>query len=198
MNTDIKKLYEEIYKDKDKKSSALFIKKVEQNLALIEKEYVNEDDIKKSTQILVDYAILLYERSSFKDALNFIGKSISRMEKVGTGKNLLEDKNYEEMIFHRALAYHHLKKRRKAKADFRILIHKFPDNEVYRKWIKYYKGKIFRRLELIFTILLALSITSSIILKPEDGIIDAYAFYAMFISLIGGIISLILRKVITK
>ncbi|MBN2729157.1 MAG: hypothetical protein JXR53_08020 [Bacteroidales bacterium] len=198
MNIDLEKLYEEIYKDKDKKSSALFIKKVEQNLALIEKEYVNEDDIKKSTQILVDYAILLYERSSFKDALNFIGKSISRMEKVGTGKNLFEDKNYEEMIFHRALAYHHLKKRRKAKADFKTLIKQFPDNEVYRKWIKFYKGKIFRRLELIFTILLVLSITSSIILKPEDGIIDAIALYTMFISLIGGIVCLVIHKVIIR
>ncbi|PLW93204.1 MAG: hypothetical protein C0592_06840 [Marinilabiliales bacterium] len=195
MNAELEKLFDALYSDNEAIAPAAFIKIVEKNLNILESEHIAED-LEKAWKILGDYAVYLYERGSYKNALPYLEKIIAEIEKKNNDP--FENELFEELIFHRALANHHLKAKSKAKKDFKLLAQKFPENDVYRKWIKFYKSKIFRYFEIAFTILLAISITFSIILKPEDGIIDSIALYGAFISLFGGIISLILRKVITK
>ncbi|NVN95834.1 MAG: hypothetical protein HXX18_11180 [Bacteroidetes bacterium] len=170
---------------------------MEQNLNLIYNiEYENNEDSIKATQLLGNYAVTLSNTGYYAKSIPYLNQTKKQIEKDFKLKsmNFWEDSLYEELAFVSAITYYYLINYKIAKQEFQSLLKQFPENDRYINWYKACIANKLIKTEWIFAGFATISLIFSLILKPEDGIIDSLAFYFLVISFVGGISTSFLRR----
>lgn len=193
MNSKLEQLYDKIYSDESTKNPRKFIQVIESDLSIIN-VFDAESSNPKLARLVADYGISLAKAGYLKKSISYLERAIKWLESDENVKDLWAEPMYEALIFNRGFVNHKLQNRKKAKADFKILTQKYPDNDLYQNWAKSGADFNYRKVEWIFAGVAMVSIFFSFLLDKEDGIFDKIAFYGIFVGLIGGLVVNQIRK----
>jgi tetratricopeptide (TPR) repeat protein len=194
-------LYDRIYGDESTKDPRTFISLIEEDSNIIELTGdESRDYYYKATRLTSDYGMMLMKIGYYSKALSYINKSIKLIEndEVLKGTDLLEDPMYEALILHRGATLYYLKNKKSSRIDFKKLVDKFPDNELYNGWYKTSMKSKLSIIEWIFAVIATICLVFSLILEPEDGIADRIAFFGLIGGFVGGLTAYIIRFRINK
>jgi hypothetical protein len=198
MQEELNRLYDQIYNDNSSNEPKRLVQVIEQKLELIEiTNFTDREDLKKSTRLLSDYSIALFNDGYLKKSVPFLNKSIEQIE-IHYSKlhdlNIWNDPMYEALIWTRGQANFHLRKTQIAKLDLENLVKHNPENDVYKNWLKACSNRKLIIIEWTFAGITIISIVLSVVLTPEDGIINMLAIYGIFFGLAGGLVTNIIRN----
>ncbi|MDD2306232.1 MAG: hypothetical protein PHP53_16130 [Prolixibacteraceae bacterium] len=167
-------LYDKIYTGNSPLDSKRFVQIVESSktdvLALVDK--IEQEDRSKVRRFVADYAINLASIEYTKNSLIFLNKAVDLFQKDETfkGNDLLNEPTYESLILNRAKTYYVLDNYRRALNDFKLLRNKFGSNDLYRKGYDACMDKILTIFQWITLSVLAISISSILLLELEAGL----------------------------
>ncbi len=167
-------LYDKIYNDNIQMDSRRFVQIVESSktdvLALVDK--IEKEDRSKVRRFVADYAINLASMEYTKNSLIFLNRAVDLFQKDENfiGNDLLNEPIYESLILNRAKTYYVLNNYRRALIDFKLLGNKFGSNDLYRKGYDASMDKILTIFQWITLSVLAISISSILLLELEFGL----------------------------
>ncbi len=193
MNDKLEQLYNKAYTDESTKNDRKFIQIIETDLSVIN-TFNNASRNPKLTRIVADYGISLANTGYYKKSIPYLERAIKWLESDKNIKDLWAEPLYEALIFNRGFVNHQLQNRIKANDDFKILTQKYPDNDLYLKWLKSGADYNYGMIEWMFAGIAIISIFFSFVLEREDGIFDQIAFFGIFVGLFGGLIINHIRK----
>ena len=188
MKVSIKTLYDQLYKDEQEKGPETIIKRVEQNLSLVDNtDSENSDESKKANKILADYAIALQKTGKNTKSLPFLEKAINRLEnsKENSGEDTTDEPLHESLIFHKGLANYSLKKYKEAKPDFKKLVEKDRTKAEYKTMHNETVKMLFRKYEWILVILIVISAAVSIYIGKKNLSVYRISYGALIVVIIG-------------
>lgn len=163
-------LYHKLYNTNFSTDSRKFVQIVESSK--IDLLSIGQEERFKVTRLVADYAIALASIEYTKKTLTFLNRAIELFKEAETfkGKDLLDEPLYESLIWNRAKTYYVLNNYRRASIDFKQLGNKFSTNDLYQKGYNASIDKILILFQWILLSLLAISITSILLLELEVGL----------------------------
>ncbi len=196
----LKEIHDKIYNDPSHQNYRVFISLYEENKLLIESTEITID--KEAAHIVIqlmsDYALALSNSGSYKNAIEYFNKVIPLFEVDSKFYNQDPFKIplYESLIWGRARTFHYLKEYNNAAMDLKKLIANFPDNDMYRYWLRSTTAHKINKIGIICWILTMLGIMCSYI--PSKGSSTIIVILCFTITFFGTAITIEIIKYILQ